>query len=748
VLAEPSNARRRVSNPRRPLLFWLGIGWAGFVLLPWYGLDEGILVPAWLIDGWAWDDYSAPGLFQGLWHGKPWLLPHALFLALPLPTLRIGARGRRAARILIAAGIGGLAWWLAQGFGIGLRGVRFDWLQALVGPMEVRQFGMGWGALLTAAAFLFFLTQGLAAHGAVKGDVFVAGSIGLVVALVAAFILYPTLTVLASALHDTDGATSPGLFVTKFRDAKIWGLACIYGDGRCGVAWNSLLLAVLTGVGTTLLGLAFALIVTRTRFRAKRLLRTLTVLPIITPPFVVGLAIILLFGRSGTVTQFWASLFGIEAGRWIYGLPGLWFAQMLAFTPIAFLVLIGVVEGVSPSLEEAAQTLRADAWTTFTTVSLPLMRPGLANAFLLGFIESLADFGNPLVLGGSFDVLSTEIFFAIVGAQHDQGRAAVLAIILLAFTLAAFWAQRRWLGRRSYTTITGKGDAGIPLRLPGMVRGLCYATALPWAILTALIYVAIIFGGLVESWGRDHTPTLRHYVHAFGITTGEHGLVWSGTAWNSFWTTLQVSAVAAVPTAAIGLLTAWLLVRQDFGFKRSFEFATMLSFAIPGTVIGVAYVLAFNVPPIELTGTGIILVIAFMFRNMPVGVRAGIANMSQLDRSLDEASLTLRASSLTTMRRIMLPLLRPAILAALVYSFVRAMTAVSAVVFLVSANYEMATTYILGRVENGDYGLAIAYCSVLILVMLAVIGVLQLVVGERRLGRRAAAPLQVARQPA
>jgi iron(III) transport system permease protein len=744
----PSGGGRRIADPRRPLLLWLAVGWVGFSVLPWYGLDEGILSPAWLTDGWAGDDYYAPGLFQGLWHGKPWLLPHGVFLALPFLALGFGATGRTAARILLVAGIGGLAWWLAQGFAIGLRGIQFGSLQALLGPLEVRQFGMGWGAFLTATAFLFFLTQGLAARGAVKGDVFVAGSIGLVVASVAAFILYPTLAILASALQDNEGALAPGVFVAKFADPRIWSLACVSGDVRCGVAWNSLLLAVLTGVGTTLLGLAFALIATRTGFRAKRLLRVLTVLPIITPPFVVGLAIILLFGRSGTVTQFLASLLGVEAGRWIYGLPGLWFAQTLAFTPIAFLVLIGVVEGVSPSMEEAAQTLRADPWTTFATVSLPLMRPGLANAFLLGFIESLADFGNPLVLGGNFDVLSTEIFFAIVGAQHDQGRAAVLAIILLAFTLAAFWGQQRWLGRRNYTTVTGKGDAGIPLRLPGAVRGLCYATALPWAALTAVIYLAIIFGGLVVSWGRDHTPTLRHYVHAFGVTAGEHGLVWSGTAWNSFWTTLQISAVAAVPTAAVGLLTAWLLARQEFGLKRSFEFGTMLSFAIPGTVIGIAYVLAFNVPPIELTGTGTILVIAFIFRNLPVGVRAGIANMSQLDRSLDEASLTLRASNLTTVRRIVLPLLRPAILAALVYSFVRAMTAVSAVVFLVSANHEMATTYILGRVENGDYGLAIAYCSVLILVMLAVIGALQLLVGQRRLGRRVASPPLAAGQPA
>ncbi|MCB2055357.1 MAG: iron ABC transporter permease, partial [Geminicoccaceae bacterium] len=462
--------------------------------------------------------------------------------------------------------------------------------------------------------------------------------------------------------------------------------------------------------------------------------------PIITPPFVVGLAIILLFGRAGTVTQFMADLLGIEAGRWIYGYTGIWFAQMLAFTPIAFLVLIGVVEGVSPSLEEAAQTLRAGDWTTFRTISLPLMRPGLANAFLLGFIESLADFGNPLVLGGNYDVLSTEIFFAIVGAQHDPGRAAALAIVLLGLTLVAFFVQQHWLGRKSYTSVTGKGDAGVALELPRGVKWACYGIVLPWAALTAIMYAMILVGGFVEIWGRDHSFTLRHYEAAFGIVRGDHGLVWSGSAWNSFFTTIQIAAIAAVPTALIGLLTAWLLVRQDFSAKRLFEFATMLSFAIPGTVIGVSYILAFNVPPLEITGTGIILVISFVFRNLPVGVRGGIAALSQIDKALDEASLTLGASNFTTLRRIVLPLLRPALLAALVYSFVRAMTAISAVIFLVSANYDMATAYILGRVENGDYGLAIAYSSALILVMLAAIGLLQLLVGRRQLGRRAQAP--------
>jgi iron(III) transport system permease protein len=490
------------------------------------------------------------------------------------------------------------------------------------------------------------------------------------------------------------------------------------------------------GALSTGLGLIFALVATRSGIRQAHLLRPLTVLPIITPPFVIGLAIILLFGLSGAVTSFVADVLDTQPTRWVYGLPGVLIAQLLSFTPIAFLVLIGVVEAISPSMEEAAQTLRASRWQTFRTVSLPLMRPGLANAFLLGFIESMADFGNPLVLGGNFDVLSTEIFFAIVGAQNDQGKAAVLAIILLLFTLSAFYAQRRWLGRRSYITQTGKGDGGTPVILPRRVLLPCWTVAIVWTAFTLIVYGMIIYGSFVELWGLNNTLTLRHYIDAFGITSGQFGLHFSGSAWNSFWTTLKVAAIAAPLTAMIGLITAFLLVRQNFAGKQAFEFGTMLSFAIPGTVIGVSYIYAFNVPPIELTGTGVILVLSFIFRNMPVGVRAGIASMSQLDKSLDEASLTLGASTWRTFTRIVLPLMKPAIVAAMVYSFVRAMTAISAVIFLVSAEYNMATSYIIGRVENNDYGIAIAYSTVLIVVMLVIVWLMQLLVGRTSTGRR------------
>jgi iron(III) transport system permease protein len=685
---------------------WLAATAASLVLLPWYAIEG------------AW---GAPALLEGF-RGRYWLL------ALLLPLIgAVAARPwkqerRPAANVMMLAGGIGLLLLLAQGFLFRHPDV--------TPPGWPTQPGMGYGALVAALSFLILFCQGLAARGFCRGDFFVVGAIGLVVASIAAFVFFPIGVMLESAFE--------GDFVASFFDRSIWGVDCLHSSLRCGVAWNTVFLAILVGAGSTLLGLTFALISARTAFRYKGLLRVMSVLPIITPPFVIGLAVILLFGRAGAVSALLFDWFDIPRSRWIYGLAGVALAQLLAFTPIAFLVLLGVVQGISPSLEEASQTLRARGWTTFRTITLPLLRPGLAAAFLLGFVESMADFGNPLVLSGNYEVLSVKIYFAVVGASHDQSRAAVLALVLLVFTLAAFWAQQRWLGRASYTTVTGKGDAGLPVPLPRGLRWLCYGIALPWAALTFVIYATIFVGGFVRSMGRDYSFTLDHFLAGFAIEAGTRGLHFTGAAWPSLATTLTIATVAAPLTAAVGLLTAWLLSRQNFAGKRAFEFGTLLSFAIPGTVVGISYILAFNVPPIELTGTAAILVICFVFRNMPVGVRAGIATLSQIDKSLDEASHTLGARSATTLRRVVLPLLRPAIIAALVYSFVRAVTAVSAVIFLVTAEYNMATAYIVGRVEAGEFGLAIAYSCVLIAIMLAVIGLIQLVVGERRLGRREA----------
>lgn len=735
-MARPPPQPAAGSPPGRSTAGWLAAGWASFILLPWYKVEEGFFSFDWV----SRPADAASALLLGF-GSRPWLLP----LAVPLliaswPSLTRRSRG------LAAAGALGLIWLAVQGFAIIHSGWGFSWLSALTGTPGPTQPGLGWGAVLYAAAMLMFIAAALAERGWCKGDRFVVGSLLLVIGSLVLFVAYPLLSILTSAVKDNDGNVVFPLFAEKIFSANIWSLDCLVGGNSCGVAWNTVAVALLVGFLATALGLALALIALKTRMPAKWLLRGLSILPIITPPFVIGLALILLFGRAGIVTNFLSLHVGIPRSRWIYGMAGITMAQVLAFTPIAFLVLVGVLQGVSPSMEEASQTLRASRWRTFRTVTWPLIRPGLASAFLISFIESMADFANPLVIGGNFNVLSTDIFFAVVGAAHDQGRAAVLAIVLLVFTLAAFVIQRRWIGRRSYVTVAGKGDGGVPAPLPAGLRFGCYAVAAPWLVLTVVVYAIILTGGFVESIGRDNTPTLEYFLTAFSIEKGVDGWFLSGSAWPSLTMTIGLALIAMPFTAALGILTAYLLDRQRFAGRTLFEFLAMMSFAIPGTVIGISYILAFNVPPVQLTGTGLIIVISFVFRNMPVAIRAGLANLSQIDRSLDEASFTLGARSFETMRRVILPILKPAIVTAMIYSFVRAVTAVSAVIFLATGRFNLATVYIVGRADVGEYGIAIVYAAVLIVVMMIILVGIQFLVGDRRLGRRRAGTEAIATQ--
>ena len=718
-----------------PLWSCVAIGALAYLLLPWYAIQDTswyAALPQIFTQGDA-----ANGLLQALYQGRTWLFVGLAGLVICAMGGLLRPGRAQGWWLLLGGGVGALGL-AATGFAIGARGWSIAALNTAFGELAVNQFGIGAGGFVAFSVLVLLFAFGIARLGFFRGDLFVSASVIGCAVLLLLFIAYPVSKALSGAFLDEDGRTSLQAFVGRVFTERIWGLGCLRGGPSCGVAWNTLLLALLTAAGTTVLGAMMALMAERGSKRWQGPLRVLALLPIITPPFVVGLGLILLFGRAGVVNQLLESWFGIAPTRWFYGLPGIVIAQWFAFTPIAFMILRGVVQGVAPSLEEAAQMLRADRRRTFFTVTLPLLKPGLANAFLVGFIESLADFGNPIVLGGQYSVLSTEVFFAIVGAQFDQGRAAALAWVLTLFALAVFAAQRAVLGKQNYTTVSGKGDAGVPMVLPDGVRRTIQGVALPWIAFTVVVYLFAFAGGFVKTWGRDYSLTLDHFRAAFSLEWGQFGLVWVGTAWNSLWTTLKLAALSAPMTAGVGLLIAWLLARNAFRGQGLFEFAALLAFAIPGTVLGVSYILAFNVPPLELTGTGLVIVLCFMFRNLPVGVRAGTAAFKQLDRSLDEASVMLRASTLQTLRHVVLPLLRPALIAALVYSFVRSMTTVSAVIFLVTAENELATTYIIGRVGNGDYGVALAYCTALMVLMSAAIALIQWLVGERKLGRRSA----------
>jgi len=704
---EGGSARRERTTP-----LIAAIALAALALLPW-SADGGASAVGLIVAQAKWPHYVA-ALALGPLMAATLVLVVAAWLG--------------STRTVAAAAALALAWAFAQGF-----------VAAANGP------AFGLGATVALTAYTLCLARALARSGLFTGNATIATIVVTIAGLLIVFIFYPVASALVASVLDARGRFAPGLVGERLLTPDIWGLGCFGGGTRCGVAINSALLAAIVGVLSTLLGLALALVVQRGGRRYAGLLKVMSVLPVITPPFVVALALVVLFGRTGLVTGWLDALLGIPRSRWIYGLPGVAIAQLLTFTPISFMLLHGALAAISPALEEAAQTLRASRGRVFRTVTWPLLRPALANAFLLAFVESLADFGNPIVLAGNFDVLSTKIFFAVAGAQYDAGRAAVLAAVLLALTLVAFFLQHRWVGRSSYVTVSGKGDGGAPAHLPRKLWLACFWIAAAWIAFTLICYAVIVTGGFVRDIGRgDMTPSFRHLADGFAAEWGARGLFFSGSAWDSLFTTIEVALVAAPLTALVGLLSAYVITRHRFAGRRAFEFLTLVSFAVPGTVIGVSYIVAFNVAPLELTGGMAILVLCFVFRNMPVGVRSGVAALAQIDRTLDEASATLRASTLRTLVRVVMPLLRPAILVTLVFSFTRAMTAVSAVIFLATAKYNLSTVYIINRVEAGEYPLAIVYSTVLMAFMLAVLLAMQKFVGETRLGRRAPAVVMAA----
>ena len=629
----------------------------------------------------------------------------------------------------------------------------------LVGTGWLIATGMpfGFGALLTLCALIVVCGYGLSESGRIQSDAFVASSILFVGLFIALFILFPLGSVLLNAVW-IDGQftlakvretlTSPRfLFVENPytpRPERLFvlvsaGIGTVIGGvilrrrgilrvllGLVAGAFagllvglmlftrgalpTSLLLATVVSTIVTGLGLAFALLGQRSRSGiVRRSLGALSLLPIITPPFILAFAMIFLFGRQGLVSN---DILGLRNNA-LFGLPGVAGAQILAFTPIAYLVIRGSVASLDPALEEASQTLGANRWTLFRTITWPLLRPAMANAFLLTMIESFADFGNPLILGGDRFYLATEVFSAFA-ARFDQNEAAVLGVVLLAIVLSIFVAQRRWLGGGSFVTVTGKPSSGRLAPLPRWLEGTLVGLFALWTITVLALYGSMIYGSFVRIWGINNTPTLQHYRD------------FMNAGWPVFLYTARTAAISAVPAALFGFLIAYLVVRQRFFGRIFIEFGSMLSFAIPGTVMGVAYILAFNVGPWLLTSTMTIIVIAFIFRNMPVAIRGGVAGLAQIDPSLEEASTTLRASSSVTLRRILVPLLIVPLIGGLIFAFVRAMTAVSQVIFLVSPGNMLATVLLLGWVEQGQLGRAAAMGSVLIVSMLTVILLLML----------------------
>ena len=661
--------------------FWVAVALLCYALLPAFALDYGIVES-------TWDERLAAMGWHSLNLSALWFAPVLIFLLFPLfnSTPAARAKGELTLTAVIAV--------------------------TTIVSAKIAHVSLGYAVIGLAAALVAIATLALARLKVLQGDKFIIASLLIIVLLIALFIVFPTGTIFISMFYE-DGAFHPQQVLRILSQSYI-----------LRVIGNSLMLSGFVGLMSTIFGLAFALYTTRIARRTAFIGKIFSILPIVTPPFVVGLGVTLMLGRSGYLTEW----LGFANSNWLYGFNGIAIAQILAFTPLAFMILDGALKSIHPSIEEASYTLRANRYQTFFQIIFPLLRPALANAFLLVFVQSLADFSNPLVLGGSFDVIATQIYFYIAGSQLDYASASTLGTLLLLFSLGIFIVQYLWIGNRSYITVSGKSYRGEVQELPRGLKNLISGLLAFWVLFNLLLYGSIFYGSFTVNWGVDYNLTLRNYQILFGQG-------FSDGAWPSLINTLIYAGIAAVFTAALGLLIAYIVVRKEFRGKKTLEFLTMLCFAIPGTAAGVSYILAFNDAPLYITGTGIIVIISMVMRDLPVGMRAAIAGLGQLDKSLDEASLSLKGSSFKTIRYIILPLLKPALLSALVTSFVKAMTTVSAIIFLVTADTRVATAYILNRVEDGEYGTAIAYGSILIVVMMSIILFFDWIIGDTRIAR-------------
>jgi len=666
------------------------------------------------------------------------------------------------------------------------------------------------------------------------------------------------------------------------------------------IFYDTVRMGLLSASFGTALGLLFAYTTVHCRAPGKALLHLMALLPTISPPFAIALAAILLFGRNGLVTRrLLADGVGVDVyglGFDLFGMTGLVFVQTITYFSVAYLILRGMLERFNPALDEAAENLGASKFHVFRTVTLPMLIPGLAGSFLLLFVESLADLGNPLFIAGNTTVLSAQIFIAING-EYDQQKGAALALVLLLPTLTVFLLQRYWVSRRSYVTVTGKPSGRTLPATVWYMRWPCILATYGVMFLIFTLYMTIVVGSFTRLWGVDYTPDWRHYATA--MTRGIE----------AFMDTTFLSAVATPLAGVAGMMIAYLVVRKTFSGKEGLDFVSNLGGAVPGTILGIGYILAFikaplivvglvyvllvgylaaagesrpwgqvalvvagsllghglivgwqwsggeietwliicacllialgalgmvgaqpegrchaplvlggmglylfacsQIPhltvslaawgrglggmfapkivtnvadeidvffrpplallglfyallgayaigalrqrwrmlyslglialsyalvfvqePLALVGTPYIIIIAYAVRSLPASVRAGIAALQQIDPAIEEASTNLGADTGYTFRHITLPLILPAFIAGLIFSFARHITSLSAIIFLTNPRWRILTALILSEVEQGGMSVAAAYSVLLIVLVFGAIGLMSVVAGR------------------
>ena len=530
-------------------------------------------------------------------------------------------------------------------------------------------------------------------------DPIMVTTIVVLITFLTLFILYPLAVLLVDSVYGKETGLTLDIFKRIFEMHTF----------RTAIT-NTLKVGFAVGIFSTVLGLLFAYVEVYVKVRSRfmgGLFQVVSMLPVVSPPFVLSLSMIMLFGKAGIITRYLLKIYDNS----VYGFWGITIVQTLTFFPVCYMMLKGLLKNIDPSLEEAARDMGASRFQVFTDVTWPLILPGLGNAFLVTFIESIADFANPMIIGGSYDTLATTIYLQITGAYDKEG-AAAMAVVLLTITLAMYLVQKYVLEAKTAATLTGKASrARMLIEDRSVTVPLTVACSLI-ALFVIMMYVCVPFGALFNTWGYDFSLTTKWFVRVFEKYKG----------FKAFRDSFLLSLASAPITALLSMIISYLVVKRKFKAKGFIEFVSMLAMAVPGTVLGIGYIRGFVNGVFGtgflsgIYGSAAILIIVFVVRSLPTGTRSGISALRQIDKSIEESAYDMGADSFRVFMTVTLPLIKDSFLSGLVTAFVRSITAISAIILLVTPQFLLITVQINEFAEKGSYGIACAFATILIVI--------------------------------
>lgn len=514
-------------------------------------------------------------------------------------------------------------------------------------------------------------------------------------AFFALFVLYPLVLVLYKSIMDPASGSITLEYFTRFFTKRFYWETMVH----------SMEVTVVSTLFAAMLGLPMAYLMRSIKIRGSSFLNILIVISYLSPPFIGAYAWIQLLGRSGVVTNFFNELLHTTFDG-VYGFAGIVLVFTLQSFPLIYIFVSGALKNFDNSLNEAAESLGCSRFDRMRRILVPLVLPTLLASSMLVFMRVFADFGTPMLIGEGFKTMPVLVYTSFMGeVGGDDGFAAAICVIMIVLTVMMFFAQRYLANRNTYTMTALKPI--IQEKATGLRNFLAHGIVYLVTGLAVLPQAVVIYTSFLASNGGQ-VFTGGYALQSYEVTLFAKD---NTVIWNTYY--LGIVAIAIV--LVLGVLIAYLSVRKKNVINNILDTLTMFPFIVPGSVLGISFLFAFNSPPIVLSGTALIMIIAFAIRRMPYTVRSSVTALGQISPSIEEAAISLGASDFTTFRKITLPMMMPGVLAGAIMSWVTIISELSSSIILYTTANQTLTVSIYTEVIRGNYGNASAYATILTL---------------------------------